>query len=86
MTVTINNWIANQMVDRLLMKLAPEISSLDYQANERKRKVEIMNSLERETNDLGMTIWGFYNGITHYTSKCTKKAKQGLWKHEWFRG
>lgn len=77
MTVTINNWIANQMVDRLLMKLAPEISSLDYQENERKRKVEIMNSMDREINDLGMTIWGFYNGITHYTSNVLK-GKQGF--------
>lgn len=33
-----------------------------------RNKISLMESFEKETSDLGMNLWGAFNGITHYTT------------------
>jgi hypothetical protein len=33
-----------------------------------KRKADLMESFTRETNDLGMNLFGAFNGVTHFTT------------------
>jgi len=38
-----------------------------------RRKAALMDSLTKETSDLGMTLFGAFNGVTHYSTH-TKKS------------
>ena len=59
-------------VDLLVEEAEPINPRTDKIARPSKRKREILDSVHREMDDLGHTVWGFYNGITFYSSNILK--------------
>lgn len=39
---------------------------------------DFYNSINKETNELGNTAWGFFNGVTHYTTHVDKSSVDNL--------
>lgn len=66
--VKIDSRVMNTLTDRLLdidKKSNEEIST-----RKKNMKEEILSCIERETSDLGKNLFGFFNGVTYYTSHC----------------
>lgn len=59
-------------VDRLIDEVDPIDLQTEFIQKPSKRKREILDSIQREMKDLGNTVWGFYNGITYYSSNILK--------------
>lgn len=59
-------------VDRLVEEVDPIVLRTEFNSKPSKRRREILDSVHREMNDLGHTVWGFYNGITFYSSNILK--------------
>lgn len=58
---------------KILDSLANRLLSIDMDGGKVSpqqvtQKELFMNSARKETNDLGMNLWGFFNGVTHYTT------------------
>ena len=72
------NWDeASRYIDRLIDEIDPIETEINLIQKPSTRKREILDSVHREMNDLGNTVWGFYNGITFYTSNILK-GKSGF--------
>ena len=59
-------------VDRLVEEVEPINTRTEFISRPSKRIREILDSVHREMDDLGHTVWGFYNGITFYSSNILK--------------
>ena len=66
-----------RIVDRLIDEAEPIVLKNELNSKNSKRRHEILDSIHREMDDLGRTAWGFYNGITYYTSN-KLKGKSGF--------
>lgn len=73
MNTPINAQQVTQMIDAILNRIDPipfRNESEKFQKHWRRQQIE--KAVNEEMNELGQTIWGFYNGITFYTSNIFK--------------
>jgi hypothetical protein len=72
--IKIDRSILDALANRLLKIDETKIAEGDIlSARMGNTKVALMDSLNKETADLGMNLWGAFNGVTHYTTH-TKKS------------
>jgi len=69
--------------EKLLDSLANRLLNIDDRALKEgeilhpvtgRNKANLMDSLFKETSDVGMNLWGAFNGITHYTTHIKKST------------
>ena len=67
--IKIDRSILDALANRLLNIDETKIAEGDIlSVRKGNTKVALMDSLNRETADLGMNLWGAFNGVTHYTT------------------
>ncbi len=67
--IKIDRSILDALANRLLNIDEKKIKEGDILSSVTARnKISLMDSLNKETSDLGMNLWGVFNGITHYTT------------------
>jgi len=67
--VKIDRSILDALANRLLKIDETKISEGDIlSVRMGNTKAALMDSLNKETADLGMNLWGAFNGVTHYTT------------------
>lgn len=76
--VKIDNGILDSLVTRLLDldKKMDGREKLSTRAS--KIKESLMDSIERETKDLGNNLFGFFHGVTHYTTHIRKEKEESF--------
>lgn len=58
---------------RRLLEIEQEDKLSDLSSYKQNRYTELSAALNTETLDLGNNLWGFFNGVTHYTTHTLKK-------------
>jgi hypothetical protein len=67
--IKIDRGILDALANRLLKIDETKIKEGDVLSSRMgNTKNALMDSLNKETADLGMTLWGAFNGVTHYTT------------------
>jgi hypothetical protein len=67
--IKIDRGILDALANRLLNIDETKVAEGDIlSVRKGNTKVAFMDSLNKETADLGMNLWGAFNGITHYTT------------------
>jgi len=65
----INEHQISRMINEILNRIEPIPLNNETESFKKYwRKKQIEKAVNKEMNELGQTIWGFYNGITFYTS------------------
>jgi len=67
--IKIDRGLLDSLANRLLNIDERKIKEGDILSSVTARnKIALMESFTKETSDLGMNLWGVFNGITHYTT------------------
>ena len=67
--IKIDRGLLDSLANRLLNIDERKIKEGDILSSVTARnKIALMESFTKETSDLGMNLWGAFNGITHYTT------------------
>jgi hypothetical protein len=61
-----------RIVDRLVDEVEAREMNVDFNSKSSNRRHEIKDCVRRELAYFGQNVWGFYNGITYYTSNILK--------------
>jgi hypothetical protein len=66
--IEIDHSILDALANRLLNIDEKMLKENILPSSTGRRKADLMESFTRETNDLGMNLFGAFNGITHFTT------------------
>lgn len=60
---------------RYLLEIKQEDKLTQLSSRKQNQYLALTSSLQRETKDLGMNLWGLFNGVTHYTTHKLEKKE-----------